>query len=74
PDSHTLYRITNDLRPCNSLTAQEIYHLFKKNNIKYITENAHRSFWQDFFNTIKERPDLFELIFEKEGYSLWKII
>lgn len=74
PDSHTLYRVTNDLRPCNSLTAQEIYDLFQKNDIKYITENAHRSFWQDFFNTIKGRPDLFELIFEKEGYFLWKII
>jgi len=74
PDSYTLHYIINDLRPNNSLTAQEIHSVFQKSNIKYITENAYLPFWQDFFNTIKDHPDLFELIFEKEGYSLWKII
>jgi len=74
PDSYTFYYITNGLRLDNSLTAQEIHSIFQKGNIKYITENAHFLFWQDFFDAIKEHPDLFKLIFEKEGYSLWRII
>jgi len=74
PNSLTLHYITNDLRPCNSLTAQEIHYLFQKSNIKYIAENIYRPFWQDFFDEIKERPDLFKLIFEKQGHSLWEVI
>ena len=68
----TLYYVT-DLKYRNSLEAEEIYQIFKESGIEYILENMHRAFWQDFFDQVKKRPDLFEPILEKNTYTLWRL-
>jgi len=70
----TFYYIINNLQYNNNLTTQEIHSIFKKSNIRYIIENAHRPFWHDFFDKIKQEPDLFELLFEKQEHFLWRVI
>jgi len=72
-DTFTFYYLIKDLKCCDNYTAQEIHSIFQKSNIKYIVKNVDRSFWQDLFDKIKQEPDLFELIFEKQGSYLWKV-
>jgi len=73
PDTFTFYYLIEDLKCCDDYTAQEIYNIFKENNIKYLVKNVEREFWQDFFDKIEQELDLFELIFEENGSYLWKV-
>jgi len=71
-DNYTFHLITN-LEYQENIDSLELHRLFKRSNIKYIIENSHRTFWENFFNKIKSRPDLFKVILEKDGYYLWRV-
>lgn len=70
---YTFHVITN-LEWEENLNPSEIHSLFKRSNIKYVMDNIYRPQFKPFFDKIKNRPDLFEPIFKKEGVSLWRVI
>lgn len=71
--SPTFHVITN-LEYHNNLTSLEIHSLFKRSKIKYVINNhLGNSLTDPIFDKVKSRPDLFELIFEKEGVYLWRV-
>ena len=70
---HYTFHLVTDVQYSKEMPSAELHQLFKESNIKYIIENVHKSFQQDFFDKVKERPDLFEVVLEKNGYYLWKV-
>lgn len=71
--SPTFHVITN-LEYRNNLTSLEIHSLFERSKIKYVINNhLGNSLVDPIFDKIKNQPDLFELIFQKEGVYLWRV-
>src|SRR3989344_135193 len=75
PASYTFNIITN-LEYKNSASSLEIYDLFKISKIKYVLKSGRYDFQlqsDNFYDKIKNNPDLFKLIFQKSGIYLWRV-
>jgi len=70
---HYTFHLVTDVQYSKEMHSAELHQLFKESNIKYIIENVHKPFQRDFFDKVKERSDLFEVVSEKDGYYLWKV-
>ncbi len=68
------FSVITDLKYNEQLTALEIHDLFQASKIKYIAQTHRRLLEQGFYDKIESRPDLFELILQREGLSLWRVV
>ncbi|MDO8558866.1 MAG: glycosyltransferase family 39 protein [bacterium] len=71
--SHSFYALTN-LEYKDELSSQEVRDLFKIGKIKYVLKSGRYDPRSDsFYDKIKNNPDLFKLIFQKNGIYLWRV-
>lgn len=68
------FHVITNLEWKEDLSPSEIHGLFKRSGIKYVMDNIYRPPLKPFFDKIKNRPDLFSPIFQKEGITLWQVI
>ena len=71
--SHSFYALTN-LEYKDELSSGEVHDLFKIGKIKYVLKSGRYDSRADsFYDKIKNNPDLFKPIFQKNGIYLWRV-
>lgn len=58
----------------DTMNSKELRDLLMGAGVRYIIKSTTKSYWDYFFEKVKDQPDFFEPILQKNGYTLWKTI
>jgi len=57
----------------DDFTPEQVHNLLQEIGVKYIVKSTLKPYWDNFFNKIKNQPQLFSPILEQDGLTLWKM-